>query len=139
MTTKLKFYLLTLLSIICLTTFTACEDDEDIGYGLSGPNGKTWYGDFGASDRHGYPLNSEITFITGSRDDHGIGRENLYYADNLEYYDTYNFDWEIRNGQLCIYYDSGTMYIHDYYIGHGTFSGYLENGFHFELYLDRRW
>lgn len=102
MTHKLKFLLLSMMAVISLSIFTSCETDEDIGYGLSGPNGITWYGDFGASDYYGWALYSEITFISGYNADHGIGRETLYYQDTLEYYSTENFDWSIENGILYI-------------------------------------
>ena len=60
MMTKFKFYLLSILAVISLTTLTSCETDEDIGYGLAGAFGQTWYGDFGSSDAYGEPLYSEI-------------------------------------------------------------------------------
>lgn len=41
MMTKFKFYLLSILAVISLTTLTSCETDEDIGYGLAGAFGQT--------------------------------------------------------------------------------------------------
>lgn len=139
MTSKLRFYLLSMMALISLSVFTSCETDEDIGYGLSGPNGITWYGDFGASDSYGFPLFSEITFISGYNADHGIGREVLYYQDNLNYYNTENFDWSIENGILYIDYPRNEIRIHDYYVGSRTFTGYFDDGFRFEMHLDRVW
>ena len=136
---KLKFCLLSMMAVISLTVFTSCETDEDIGFGLSGPNGITWYGDFGASDWDGWPLYSEITFISGYSSDHGIGREVLRYQDNLEYYNEESFDWEISNGVLYIHYRDYTQPIYDYYVGHRVFTGRFDNGFRFEMYLDRVW
>ena len=139
MMTKFKLHLLSLLAVLSLTTLTSCETDDDIGYSLSGPNGKTWYGDFGATDYDGYPLFSELTFITGVNDDHGVGREELFYQDNLEYYGSNRFEWEIVNRTLYLYYPDYTLRIYDYYVGYDSFYGHLEDGFPFELYLDRRW
>ena len=139
MTHTLKFLLLSMMAVISLSIFTSCETDEDIGYGLSGPNGITWYGDFGASDYYGWALYSEITFISGYNADHGIGRETLYYQDTLEYYSTENFDWSIENGILYISYADHGLRIHDYYVGNRVFTGYFDDGFRFEMYLDRIW
>ena len=145
-TSTLKSHLFALVAIICLAAFTSCETDEDIGYSLAGPNGITWYGDFGATDFEGdplygeeYPLYSEVTFISGSDSRHGIGREVKFYQHNLKYYDTESFDWWIENGILYMDYRDYTLRIYDYYVGNRTFSGRMENGFEFYMYLDRRW
>ena len=138
--TKFKFYLLSILAVISLTTLTSCETDEDIGYGLAGAFGQTWYGDFGSSDAYGEPLYSEIMFVAGQSNSHGSGWEKTYYQDNLEpcYQDT--FDWVVDNGILYIYYrNQSPLVIHDFYVSHRTFKGYFENGLEFYLYLDRRW
>ena len=99
----LKNYLFILAALVVTLGFSSCESDEDIGFDLSGLYGVTWFGDMGASDFDGYALDSYITFTSGSRPDHGVGTEDVYYATPpFEYYDTYKFDWFIENGRLYI-------------------------------------
>ena len=138
-TSTLKSHLFALVAIICLAAFTSCESDEDIGYSLAGPNGITWYGDFGATSRHDIPLQSEITFISGRDSNYGSGRETTYYWNTYDEYSTEPFDWWIENGILYMDYRDYTLRIYDYYVGNRTFSGRMENGFEFYMYLDRRW
>lgn len=139
MMTKFKFYLLSILAVISLTTLTSCETDEDIGYGLAGAFGQTWYGDFGSSDAYGEPLYSEIMFMAGRYDNVGTGWERTYYQyDGAPCYSD-TFDWEIVNGVLYLYFSyQGEWRIYDYYVGNRVFKGYRDD-FPFELYLDRRW
>lgn len=140
MKTNLKFYWLLVLTTFMMVSFTSCEDDEEIGYDLSGVCGQTWYGNFGASYLDRYPLYSELMFVAGQSNSHGSGWEKTYYQDNLEpcYQDT--FDWVVDNGILYIYYrNQSPLVIHDFYVSHRTFKGYFENGVEFYLYLDRRW
>lgn len=110
-----KNYLCMLAALVVTLGFTSCESDEDIGFDLSGLYGVTWFGDMGAGDSWGEPLDSYITFTSGSRPDHGVGTEDLYYTiPPFEYYDTYKFDWFIENGRLYIDYDTGESIIIDY-------------------------
>lgn len=75
-----KNYLCMLAALVVTLGFTSCESDEDIGFDLSGLYGVTWFGDMGAGDSWGEPLDSYITFTSGSRPDHGVGTEDLYYT-----------------------------------------------------------
>ena len=124
MMTKFKFYLLSILAVISLTTLTSCETDEDIGYSLAGAFGKIWYGDFGSSE-YGTPLDSEIMFMAGRYDNAGTGWERTYYQyDGTPCYSD-TFDWEIVNGVLYLYFaHQGERRIYNYYIDSNVFSGY---------------
>lgn len=62
-----KNYLCMLAALVVTLGFTSCESDEDIGFDLSGLYGVTWFGDMGAGDSWGEPLDSYITFTSGSR------------------------------------------------------------------------
>lgn len=57
-----KNYLCMLAALVVTLGFTSCESDEDIGFDLSGLYGVTWFGDMGAGDSWGEPLDSYITF-----------------------------------------------------------------------------
>lgn len=89
---KIKFYLLSLFTVISLTTLSSCESDDDIGYDLSGAFGKSWFGDFGATDRYGEPLFSEIMFSPGNRNYYGTGWERTYYIDDPHPYSEERFE-----------------------------------------------
>lgn len=132
-----KNYLFILTALVGMLSFSSCDEDEDIGFSLSGYYGITWFGDMGASDYDGWPLDSYITFQSGSYPDHGVGIEELYYQDPpYEYYDTYKFDWEIVNGRLYIDYDTGEhIVVQQPYISRDRFSGRIGN-FSFELYYE---
>lgn len=132
-----KHYLFIAVALIAMISFSSCESDEEIGFDLSGSYGVTWYGDMGANDHNGYPLDSYITFMSGSRPDHGIGTEELYYADHpYEYYTTYKFDWAIENGLLYIDYNNGESIVIDYpHINGNYFYGTIGN-FDFRLEYD---
>lgn len=120
-----KNYLCMLAALVVTLGFTSCESDEDIGFDLSGLYGVTWFGDMGAGDSWGEPLDSYITFTSGSRPDHGVGTEDLYYTiPPFKYYDTYKFDWFIENGRLYIDYDTGESIIIDYPHVNGNISGW---------------
>ena len=135
MTHKLKFLLLSMMTVISLSIFTSCETDEDIGYGLSGAFGKTWYGDFGSVDGYGEPVYSEIMFLSGRSDSYGSGWERTYYYDGYPAYSD-TFDWEVINGVIYLYYQlQGEWRIYDYHITHDTFRGY-KGDFYFQLHLD---
>ena len=99
--------------------------------------GVTWFGDMGAGDSWGEPLDSYITFTSGSRPDHGVGTEDLYYTiPPFKYYDTYKFDWFIENGRLYIDYDTGESIIIDYpHVNGNYFYGTIGN-FDFRLEYD---
>ena len=139
MMTKFKFYLFSLLAVLSLATLTSCETDDDIGYGLSGAFGKSWYGDFGSYDYdYDEPLHSEVMFMSGRSDDYGSGWERTYYFDGYPCYEDH-FDWEVSDGVLYLYYASGEeRRIYDYYVGHDVFKGYWGD-YPFKLYLDKRW
>ena len=124
----LKNYLFILAALVVTLGFSSCESDEDIGFDLSGLYGVTWFGDMGAS---------YITFTSGSRPDHGVGTEDVYYATPpFEYYDTYKFDWFIENGRLYIDYNTGQSIVIDYpHINGGYFYGTIGN-FDFRLEYD---
>lgn len=132
-----KNYLCMLAALVVTLGFTSCESDEDIGFDLSGLYGVTWFGDMGAGDSWGEPLDSYITFTSGSRPDHGVGTEDLYYTTPpFEYYDTYKFDWFIENGRLYIDYDTGESIIIDYpHVNGNYFYGTIGN-FDFRLEYD---
>lgn len=55
-----KNYLCMLAALVVTLGFTSCESDEDIGFDLSGLYGVTWFGDMGAGDSWGEPLDSYI-------------------------------------------------------------------------------
>lgn len=131
-----KHYLFIVMALVAMVSFTSCEDDEDIGFDLSGSYGVTWYGDMGAIDHEGYSLDSYITFMSGSRPDHGIGTEELYYPNSPYEYDTYKFDWVIENGVLYLDYDNGDHIVVDYpRINGNSFYGKIGN-FDFLLIYD---
>ena len=77
-----KNYLCMLAALVVTLGFTSCESDEDIGFDLSGLYGVTWFGDMGAGDSWGEPLDSYITFTSGSRPRPrcGNGRPLLYHS-----------------------------------------------------------
>lgn len=132
-----RHYLLIAVALIAMISFSSCEDDEDIGLDLSGLYGITWYGDMGANDRWGYPLDSYITFMSGSRPDHGIGTEEVYYPDRPhEYYATYKFDWVIENGFLYLEYDNGEHLVIKYPRINGRFFYGSIGDFDFRLEYD---
>lgn len=58
-----KNYLCMLAALVVTLGFTSCESDEDIGFDLSGLYGVTWFGDMGAGDSWGEPLDSYITAL----------------------------------------------------------------------------
>ncbi len=132
-----KHYLFIVVALITMISFSSCESDEETGFDLSGVDGVTWYGDMGANDYEGYPLESYITFRSGSRPDHGIGTEELYYAvPPYEYYETYKFDWVIEDGRLYIDYDNGQSIVINYpHISGRYFYGTIGN-FEFQLEYD---
>lgn len=132
-----KHYLLVAAALLTLISFSSCENDEEIGADLSGLYGVTWYGDMGASDHRGYPLDSYITFVSGSYPDHGVGTEKVYYADYPhEYYATYKFDWTIEYGTLYIAYDTGERIAIEYPRVKGRFFYGNIDGFDFRLEYD---
>lgn len=136
---RIKFLSFLFVSLVGLVSLTSCETDEDVGYGLSGAFGKSWYGDFGAIDRFGYPLYSEITFMAGISNDHGTGWERTYYEDGTPC-DDRRFDWEVSGLDLYLFFDDRTsLYITDYSVTPDMFKGVFENGVPFVLYLERRW
>lgn len=124
------FILVTLIGTLCLSS---CESDEERGFDISGMYGKTWWGDMGFEDRYGEPLYSYITFSSGASSDHGVGvDEQCYYND--EWYETYKFDWKIRDGWLYIYYEDGYRFIIEYPSVSGRyFYGTTEDGFDIKL------
>lgn len=132
-----KQYLFIAVALIAMISFSSCESDEEIGFDLSGVDGVRWYGDMGASDYDGYPLESYITFRSGSRPDHGVGTEEIYYAvPPYEHYGTYKFDWIIENGRLYIDYNNGESIVINYpRISGRYFYGTIGN-FEFQLEYD---
>ena len=55
-----KNYLCMLAALVVTLGFTSCESDEDIGFDLSGLYGVTWFGDMGAGDSWGEPLEAQF-------------------------------------------------------------------------------
>lgn len=118
-----KHYFFIILAIVTMISFTSCEDEEeDIITGhLVGPYGKSWEGDLGALSEDNYPLFSRLTFRKN-----GKGREELYYMDNGDFYEEYEFNWEFdRDNTILIYYRNGDdAYLRNYIIGESDFRGY---------------
>lgn len=123
-----KHFWLVAISLMTMAGFTSCEeDDEEIGFDISGLYGKVWVADLGESHR-GYPLYSEFEFMSGASSTHGAGRETVRYQDNDELYERYAFDWEVRYGDLILYYAGGnTLYLYDVHSNNTSFSAYVDN------------
>lgn len=128
-----KNYVFILAALVTMLSFSSCESDEERGFDIAGMYGKTWWGDMGFEDRYGEPLYSYITFTSGASSDHGVGvDEQCYYND--DWYATYKFDWEIRDGWLYLYYEDGFRLIIEYPSVSGRyFYGTAEDGFEIKL------
>lgn len=123
-----KHFWLVAISLMTVVSFTSCgEDDEEIGFDISGLYGKVWVADLGEYD-HRYPLYSEFEFMSGASSTHGAGRETVRYQDNDEFYERYAFDWEVRYGDLILYYDGGNaLCLYDVQSNNTSFSAYVDN------------
>lgn len=116
-----KHYLFIAAALITMISFTSCDDKDEIVDNLVGAYGKVWEGDLGALSDNNYPLISRLTFR-----ENGKGREELYYMDNGEFYDEYNFNWEFNwdNSILIFYRNGDNAYISNYIISETYFKGY---------------
>ncbi len=108
----LKNYTWILAAFVVLSGLASCQDDDEIGFDLSGMYGKTWEGELGYSDEYGNKLQNGITFNSGSSSDHGIGYDHVSYSDG-EPYDVdgshpdgiYKFDWKVTTGIIILKYE----------------------------------
>lgn len=91
----MKRFLFAACLLLASVSFTACTDDDDSLFDTL--TGRVWAGDLGFWDGR-YPLDSYILF-----EPDGFGSDELYYADNGEYFGTLRIQWEA--------YDDGTIYI----------------------------
>lgn len=116
-----KHYLFIAAALITMISFTSCDDKDEIVDNLVGAYGKVWEGDLGALSDNDYPLISRLTFR-----ENGKGREELYYMDNGEFYNEYNFNWEFNwdNSILIFYRNGDNAYISNYIISETYFKGY---------------
>lgn len=133
-----------MLSLLLMTSvaLTSCMDDDDrIGYNISGH----WFGDMDMYFDGERARGSELEFRTGWGYDHGTGVEIDYY---LYHAVTSYFDWKVRNGILYFTFDDPKLdcAIVDYTLGPDYFRGYiadsytLENQTYFSLRnYDRYW
>lgn len=155
LTTMKKIYTFMMVALVGMM-FTACEErywydtpedryDRDEAYVLEG--NWTGYVETYLYDRFGLRGNSYRTTMHFDRYDNygGIGYE-IDYDLNSPYEDYYycDFEWEVVNGEVIIYYaDSwNPVYIYDYGLTSERFWGYMDDGtskdIRFELYYDGR-
>ena len=152
---KLFFY--AMMMVLAGFTMTSCETDEEIARRLTGVD---WEGDLDTYymnrwgdafrdgeyrtvwrfEAHYYDRYGEAT--------HGWGEECDY-----DYHDRYSrayssFRWEVRNGNIYIYYDDPTwnnvrIDWYDYTISyshfHGTMYDWDNRAYHFNLYSNSSW
>lgn len=142
---NLKYFFGLALGMMMTMTFTSCETDDEIGFDISGLYGKLWVADLGEDDEFGDPLESEFEFISGSYNDHGVGRETRYDIEGFRYDGPHSFDWEIRGGDLALYYrtdvhnwtlDARCLYLSSVRSYYDHFDAYVEDDnfrTHFDL------
>lgn len=141
----MKAYFTTLVTLlIAMTTFTSCMDRDTVtSANLSGE----WEGDFGmyyvVSDRWGrdYRYDSYCTYLSFtpvySLANHGTGKQVDYYYSGPYERQYYSFDWQVRDGNIYLYYPYDPQLdccIYKYSMTSSRFSGRLGcNGTDFHL------
>lgn len=130
------------VALACTVTFTSClDEDEQIGYNVSGH----WFGDMDMYFNGEPAQGSEIEFYTDWSYQHGTGVQVDYYAYHAV---TTNFVWEVRDRILYLTFDDPALdcAIVDYRLNRDYFTGYiadiytLENLTRFSLRnYDRYW
>ncbi len=132
---KLMVGLMTALAMISLSScghVVIYDEDDEIGFDISGLFGKLWEADMNESVYdHGreWPIYSEFEFIRGSFPDHGVGRETQRFMDNDEIYQVMDFEWRVEFGDLGLhYYDYGlgTMWLNDLITYRDYFSAFVD-------------
>lgn len=90
----------TLLLLVMVLGFTACQDEESIRDRLIG---RTWVGDLGFKGQYGYALESGLTFKSN-----GFGVDRQYYYKNRSADFELEFRWVLSGDDLML--DYGTDY-----------------------------
>lgn len=123
--------------LMALMTFTSCMDqDTATSVNLSGE----WEGDFGmyyeVCDRWGHPyrFNSYCTYLQFTPDynyaTQGSGYQVDFYADGPYERQCYSFNWEVRYGDIYLYYPYApelNSVIYNYRMTSRNFSGKVGN------------
>ena len=128
------------VAIIALTTatvFTSCDEDEMEAWTLDG----TWTGyvETYYRDRWGWEGSQYRTAMYfDKRNTYGGTGYEVDYNVNSRYDDYYysDFDWEVKNGEIIIYYADANWaptYIYDYKLTSSYFDGYMDDGTHHDI------
>lgn len=126
-----------LMAILMVAGLSSCREevyyneDEVIGFDISGMYGKLWEADLGESVYEGgfeWPIYSEFEFVSGTYSDAGVGTETRRYADNDQIYEVLHFNWVVDCGDLRLDYGyDGVMWFYDLATRPNIFSAYVED------------
>jgi hypothetical protein len=98
---RLKSFFPVLLLVLFVMGISSCDDDrwryEEYLVGYS------WVGDIGEFGDHGHSLSSDFYFGKN-----GFGDEILFYTNNGQEYDRYQFTWGWESPE-CLYIDYGRV------------------------------
>lgn len=105
-----------LFFLFATAMFTACDEDAEKAYDLNGIwegtiNGQYYYDRYQSNES----WDTEICFVQDgdfSRGGYGTERD---YSNNSSYYTENDFDWEVSNGRIYLYYDDGYEVVIDDY------------------------
>ncbi len=111
------------LMLTAACTFTACDDDDDVGFDIAG----TWYGDLQMYYGSEQAIYSEINFKSSGglfSYKNGTGYEKDYYSHRTI---THDFDYEIQDGVIYLTFDDRDLdcRISDYHVTNSRFTGYM--------------
>ena len=138
----MKTYLtMALMALSTVMTMTSCDADEMKAWELSGS--WTGYVETYYQDRFGFTGdNYRTTMYFDQRGSYGGTGYEVNYNVNSRYdnYKYYDFDWEVRNGIIYIYYADGwKSIIRDYTLNSSYFRGYMDDGTNRDIYFDLRY
>lgn len=152
-----KIFYYAMMLMLAGFTMTSCETDEEIARKLTGVD---WEGNLNTYYRNRFGdefLDGEYRTVWRFEGDHydsyGNAIRGYGYEADYDLYDRRNiayspFTWEVRNGNIYIYYDDRTwndvrIDYYDYTITYSRFSGTMydweDRIYDFDLYANSSW
>lgn len=113
------------MMLVTVLSLTACDEDSDRGYVLSG----RWFGDLGMMVNGMPARGSDIEFIPQSRDyTAGYGTEIDYYGRYGMMTIRHRFEWFVSNGMIHLRFDDPGLdcTIRNYSLSDRYFRGYMD-------------
>ena len=109
-------FTMVMMTLVMAMTMTSCDEDVDQAYDLNG-TWEGWIRTTRMSDRfNNYTEDWETTIIFEQDGDFSRGGYGIEYDYSPRGNRHVNeFEWQVRNGRIYIYYDDGTDIVIDHY------------------------